>query len=94
MEKAMTIHMFTCSADSDVYLFTPNKQIPEAAKQYCKGTWNFARQGEWKLGKILVDFQATDLRFAINSAKAMADISSQGFHIARVIIETRVKHEI
>lgn len=78
----MTVYMFDCSTDSNVKLLVPSRKIPEAAKQHCKGTWKFARE--------IPDLKARDTVLAIDSKKAMDDISRQGFHIAPTIIESGV----
>ena len=82
----MTVYTFDCPTDGNVKLLVPSKQIPAAANQHCKGTWNFAQQGEWTLGKVIEGFRADDSRVAIDSKKAVEDIERQGFHIARISI--------
>lgn len=91
-EQGMVVYMFKCSTDHDLKLLLPSKQIPEAAKQHCKGGANFAVQGEWKFERRLLDnFNADDIRLAVNSKKAVEDIKAQGFHVFSVQYTTTVK---
>lgn len=85
----MTVFMFKCSTDSNVKLLVPSMQIPAEAMQYCKGTWEFAEQGTWKFDGRFDDFEASDIRLAIDSAKAVNDIKARGFHIARFSITVK-----
>jgi hypothetical protein len=81
--------MFSCSTNSDVKLLVPSKQIPTEAIEQCKGSGKFGQQGSWKFDKMIEDFEGTDVRLAIDSKKAVEDISRQGFHIARVAVITK-----
>jgi hypothetical protein len=84
----MDLFMFECSSDRNLKLLVPSMQIPEAARQKCTGTWNFAEKSDWEFVKRLLDFGPDDSRVAINSRKATEDVTKDGFHVAR--IEVRV----
>ena len=85
-DESMMVYIFKCSTDSNVKLLVPTKQIPVEAVQQCKGTWNFAEQGTWKPDGRIDDLSASDMRLAIDSEKAVHDIKTKGFHIARYLI--------
>ncbi len=72
----MTIYEYKCSTDSNVRLLVPKREIPEAAKNLCKGEWKYFGQMEGEL-------KATDVRVALDSKKAVEDIEKQGFHLAK-----------
>jgi hypothetical protein len=73
----MTLYVFESTIDANLKLLVPTALIPEAATKSGKGRWKFA--------KTLNDFQPEDSRLAIDAAKALQDISTHGFHIARII---------
>jgi hypothetical protein len=73
----MTVYVFESTIDANLKLLVPTALIPEAATKSGKDRWKFA--------KTLTDFQPEDPRLAMDTAKAMLDITSQGFHIVRLI---------
>lgn len=63
----------------------PTQEIPEAAKNECKGEWKYE-------GQFRDELMPDDRRVAFDSKKAVEDIKKQGFHIARfaIIIKTDI----
>jgi hypothetical protein len=79
----MLAYQYQCTTDTDVRLIVPTKEIPDAAKNLCKGEWKY-------YGELRDELTPGDRRVGFDSKKAVQDIKKQGFHIAKLAILSEV----
>ncbi len=74
LASSVDVYMFDCSADRGLHLLVADKNnIPEAARNVCKG--------EWKFNRWLHDFTGTGTHLGFHAEDALACIHTQGYFI-------------